>query len=212
MSFDDLLLFLREQLSERDVALAELLLRRNDAAEVTALMEEDAVRDRLAESSVSEQDFRSQLLYEQGMQAPNRFVSEWFAFNLNLNNVLAAAVCQKHGIDPAKAIVGEGEVADLLRTGQLAKSASLAAALPELGEILTLTEINDLMEREQRIDALRWQWLEEHATFHYFDIEAVLAYLLKASILHRWDDLNREQGEQIFRALIADMKRDVKLD
>lgn len=209
-SEQQLLSLMQEQLTESDWKQVELLRRKSDDASILALMEDESILDRFHETSLTEEDFRTQLLYEQGMHSRNKFVRAWFEFNLNLNNVLAAAVCQKHGYDPQKVIVGDNEVAQLLRRGGVAKNTNLAAALPELREIIALTEITNLLDREKHIDALRWQWLEENTRFNYFDIEAVLAYYLKTTILHRWDDLTREQGEQIFRNLLADMKRDVK--
>ena len=201
---------LQEQLSPGDWCLIELLRRKADDNLLREKFEQDEVQDRFHETSLSEADFLTQMLYEEGLRCKNKLLRRWFEFNLNLNNVLAAAVCQKHGYDPQKVIVGENEVAQLLRRGGVQKNVNLAAALPELKEIVSLTEITDLLEREKHIDALRWQWLEDNALFNYFDIDAVLAYYLKATILHRWDDLTKEKGEEVFRNLLADMKKDIK--
>ncbi|MBO4361184.1 MAG: DUF2764 family protein [Paludibacteraceae bacterium] len=207
-----LLELLDEQLSASDKELLALLRRKNDDEAVLALLEDDAVLDRKAELSLSDEDFRTQLLYEQGLKCKNKFVRDWFAYNMDVNNVLAAAVAIKHGMDVQKVIVGDNDVAQELRKGgSLGKNARLAALVPDLKEVAELAEIGDLLEREKHIDALRWQWLEERTLFEVFNIEAVLAYYLKAAILHRWDNLTVEQGEQVFRAMVADMKKGVNL-
>ena len=207
-----LLELLDEQLSASDKELLALLRRKNDDEAVLALLEDDAVLDRKAELSLSDEDFRTQLLYEQGLKCKNKFVRDWFAYNMDVNNVLAAAVAIKHGMDVQKVIVGDNDVAQELRKGgSLGKNARLAALVPDLKEVVELAEIGDLLEREKHIDALRWQWLEERTLFEVFNIEAVLAYYLKAAILHRWDNLTVEQGEQVFRAMVADMKKGVNL-
>ncbi|MBQ9705829.1 MAG: DUF2764 family protein [Paludibacteraceae bacterium] len=210
LPYDSLLSLLEEQMTPADFRLVKLLRRKNDDPVILSLMEDDAVQDRFRETSLTEDDFRTQLLYEQGMHCRNRFVRAWFEFNLNLNNVMAAAVCQKHGYNPEKVIVGDNEVAQLLRKGGVAKNANLAAVLPELKDIVAVSEIQNLLDRERHIDALRWLWIDEYTRFSYFRVDNVLAYFLQASILHRWDDLTREQGERIFRQLLADMKKDVK--
>ena len=210
LTYPDMLVLLREQLSADDWQLVELLQMKNDDPRIMDIWEQDAVRDRYEESSLSEEDYRTQLLYEYGMQSKCRFVRRWFEFNLNLNNVMAATICQKHGYEIDKAIVGDNEVAVLLRKGGVSKNSSLAASLPELKEIVALTEIDNLLERERAIDLLRWQWLDDETQFDYFEISNVLAYYLQATILHRWDDLTKDKGEQVFRDIIADMKRDVK--
>lgn len=209
LPYEDLLRLLEEQMSPSDFKLIGLLRKKNDDPDILALMEDDAVLDRFHETSLSEEDFRTQLLYEQGTRCRNKFVSAWFSFNLNLNNVLAAAVCLKHGYDPEKVIVGDNEVAQLLRKGNMLKNANLAALLPDLKEMVAVSERDNLLDREKHIDALRWQWIEETTRFKYFEVDNVLAYYLQAEILHRWDDLTREQGEKIFRALLADMKKDI---
>lgn len=212
LSLDALLELLEEQMSARDFQYISLLRKRNDDPSILAMMEDDAVKDRFAQTSLTEDDFRTQLLYEQGMHCHNKFLRSWFAYNLNLNNVLAAAICQKHGYDVQKAVVGDNEVAEILRNGGMGKNQTLAALLPDLKEMIAVSEIQDLLEREKHIDALRWQWLEQATLFEYFELDNVLAYYLQSEILHRWDNLTREQGEQIFRSLLADMKRDVHFD
>ena len=211
-SQEALLELLDEHLSASDKDLLALLRRKNDDEAILALMEDDAVQDRKAELSLSDEDFRTQLLYEQGLKCKNKFVREWFAFNMDVNNVLAAAVASKHNMDVSKVVVGDNEVAQELRKGgALGKNARLAALVPDLKEVAEIAEIGNLLDREKHIDALRWQWLEDRTLFEVFNIEAVLAYYLKASILHRWDNLTVEQGEQVFRDLVADMKKGVNL-
>ena len=212
LPFDKLLVLFQEQMPPADWQYIEMLRKTKDDADIIAMMDDDVVLDRFHETSLSEDDFRTQLLYEQGMRSKNKFVRAWFEFNLNLNNVLAAAVCQKHGYDPDKVIVGDNEVAQMLRKGGVGKNSNLAAVLPELKDIIAVSAIDNLLDREKHIDALRWQWLDNYTLFKYFELDNVLAYYLQASILHRWDDLTREQGVQIFRALLADMKRDVHFD
>lgn len=212
-SEEKLLELLDEHLSASDKELLALLRRRNDDEAILALLEDDAVQDRKAELSLSDEDFRTQLLYEQGMKCRNKFVREWFAYNMDVNNVLAAAVALKHDMDVQKVIVGDNEVAQELRKGgSLGKNARLAALVPDLREVVEIAEIGNLLDREKRIDALRWQWLEDRTLFEVFNIEAVLAYYLKASILHRWDNLTVEEGEKVFRDLVADMKKGIKLE
>lgn len=197
---------IRENLSGKDAELFELVAMQPDdekiSTKLAALQEE-------GELPLREEDMRWQLVYEEGLKAKNPFVREWFAYNLLLNNVLTAVICRKHGFDVKKAIVGEGEVQDMLRTSTQ-RDFGLNAVLDDAEAILRLCEVEDLYEREKKTDALRWAWLEEKTLFNYFEIENVLAYYLRAKMLYRWDLLNVEEGTKVFKALIADMKRDVK--
>lgn len=197
-------------LTARDLRLFREVQMQPSDDEITALLpkEDEETEEK---SPLSESDQRWQLVYARGARSTNAFVREWYAFNLNLNNVLTAAICRKHGFDVKKAIVGEGAIQDALRTSH-ARDFGLQDSFEELDDILRLSEIDDLYEREKKTDALRWRWLEEHTFFHYFEVENVLAYYLMAKMLYRWDILNVEEGQKVFRALIADMKRDVHFD
>ena len=147
-----------------------------------------------------------------GLKADNRFIRAWFTFNQNMNNVLVAQICRKHGFDVKQKIVGEGEVAEHLRTHTSQKDFGLSEVMDDYQEILALAQIDDLMAREKAIDAIRFAWLQDRTEFDYFSAEMVFAYYLEAVMLHRWSLLTIEEGEKVFRALVADMKKGIKLD
>jgi hypothetical protein len=84
--------------------------------------------------------------------------------------------------------------------------------IDNLPEIMALLDIDNLMEREKRLDAMRFAWLEQKTLFVNFSLDNVLAYWLMCSMLNRWSVLTVEQGEQVFRDMVADMKKGVQLD
>ena len=97
----------------------------------------------------------------EGLKARNRFVREWFAFNQDMNNVLVAQICRKHGFDAKTQIIGEGEVAEQLRTHVNQKDFGLNEVTGDWTEILALAGIEDLMQREKAQDAIRFTWLQD---------------------------------------------------
>ena len=149
---------------------------------------------------------------EQGLKSSNKFVRAWFSFNQDMNNVLVAQICRKHGFDPKQQIVGQGEVAEQLRTHTTQKDFGLNEVMDDATELLALAQIEDLMQREKAMDAIRFEWLQNRTEFDFFSAEMVFAYYLEAVMLHRWSILTVEEGERIFRELVADMKKGVRLD
>ena len=149
---------------------------------------------------------------EAGLKAKNRFVRAWFAFNRDMNNVLVAQICRKHGFDPKQQIVGEGEVAEQLRTHLQQKDFGLNEVMDDPQELLALAQIEDLMQREKTMDAIRFEWLQSRTEFDFFSAEMAFAYYLEAQMLHRWSLLTVEEGERVFRELVKEMKKGVKLD
>ena len=59
----DLLALLEEQMTPSDWQYILQLRKRGDDADIKALMQDDAVLDRFHQTSLSEDDFRTQLLY-----------------------------------------------------------------------------------------------------------------------------------------------------
>ena len=219
ISMESLLTLLSESLSEKDLEALHVLQMRNDDEVILNLQEQynDSYIGRPdwwddAINRLSEEDLRTQLLYEYGKQNKCRFVRKWFAYNQDLNNVMVATICRKHGFDVSKAIIGHNEVAEILRKNLPQKDFGLAGVMDNLPEIMAIVEVENLREREKRLDAIRFIWLEDTTRFNVFSIENVLAYYLEALMLHRWSILTIEEGEKVFRELVADMKKGVKLD
>ncbi len=143
-----------------------------------------------------------------------RFVRDWQDFNRDLNNVLTAHICRKHGLDPRKNIIGDNELALQLKRpeSQKLKDFGLTGTIDSLPEILAVAEIDNLMDREKHIDALRFLWLEERTRMIFFSLENVLAYYLMNEMLCRWDILTVEKGEKVFRNIVAEMKSGIKFE
>lgn len=156
------------------------------------------------------EDFLAALYYKYGMQCKNKFVAEWFEFNLNINNILTALTCRKYGWDIKSAIVGDNVVAETIRNSVSARDFNLKAEIDYFDALVNISETANLLDREHRIDALKWNWLEENTFFSSFSIEKVLSFWLRCELMHRWDNLSMEEGAEIFRQMINDLKKDVK--
>ena len=156
------------------------------------------------------EDFLAALYYKYGMQCKNKFVADWFEFNLNINNILTALTCRKYGWDIKSAIVGDNVVAETIRMSASARDFNLKGEIDYFDTLLSISETANLLERERRIDSLKWNWLEEQTFFCSFSIERVLSFWLRCELMHRWDNLSMEEGAEIFRQMINDLKKDVK--
>ena len=72
-------------------------------------------------------------------------------------------------------------------------------------------EIDELVEREKKIDLLKWNWLEDEVFFHYFTIERIFVFLLRLEMIGRWISLDKEKGSELFRQLIQSLKEQVQI-
>lgn len=215
-------------LNKRDAELNSLgNLTADDWTELTALIQETETpadsrlqpylhqffkainSDKFSQENSSREDYLAALYYGQALQSKNKFIHDWFEFNLNINNILTGVACRKHGFDVKSLVVGSNEVAVAVRQSN-ARDFGLTGTFAELDTILKIAEEQNLLEREKKIDALKWQWLEDKTFFHYFSVERILAFVLKVQMIERWKLLSVENGSRIFRALLAGMKEGVK--
>ncbi|NDV46694.1 DUF2764 family protein [Paludibacter sp. 221] len=162
-------------------------------------------------NGISDEDYLAGLYYEYAMQNNNEFLHNWFEFNLNINNLLAAIACRKYGFEPQQYIIGNNEIAQILRKSN-ARDFGLTGIFDELDAVVKISEESNLLSREKQIDELKWNWLEEHTFFDYFTIERVLSFVLKCELINRWKPLTQEKGTKIFRELLDSLKEDVRFD
>lgn len=168
----------------------------------------DFIRTYYAESTEAgpmAADVLSSYYYKYAMQADNRFVSRWFGLNLDLNNILTAMTARKYKLPVAQAVIGDGEVAEALRTNN-SRDFGLAGSFDRMEEIQHIAETGNLVEREHKIDALRWGWLEDESFFDYFGVEKLFAFLVKNQIVARWLNLDAEVGSEMLRSMVAEMQ------
>ena len=71
--------------------------------------------------------------------------------------------------------------------------------------ISAITDEPNIVEKERKIDAIRWSEAEEIAVFDYFDINYILSYLVKANIVARWTLLSPEVGRQMLNRFIESL-------
>lgn len=150
-------------------------------------------------------DRLSSYYYAYAMESENTFVSEWFRFNLDVNNIFAALTARKYGLNVASCVVGDGEVAEALRTNG-SRDFGLGGTFERMEEVMRIFDTGDLVEREHQTDALRWKWLDDMSFFNFFGVEKIFGFLVKNSIVERWMKLDANIGATMLRSMIAQMK------
>ena len=158
-------------------------------------------------------DFEDKLYgfyYDYAIKCGNKFVSTWFELNLNVNNILAALTARKYKMEISKVPVGNNLIADALRTSN-ARDFGLADELEYFDQLVRINDTVDLVEREKKIDMLKWFWLEENTFFNYFSIEKIFVFLMKLEMIERWVSLDKEKGNELFRKLIDQLKNEVQI-
>ena len=151
------------------------------------------------------EDVLSAYYYDYATKCSNGFVAGWFTFNRNVNNILVAFSARKYKMNIAEAVIGDGEIAEALRTSG-ARDFGLTGALDYFESVQRLSENSRLLERERLLDDIRWKWLEDNSVFNYFSVERLFVFLVKLSIIERWAKLDADKGMQRYNEMIAELK------
>ncbi|MFR9504035.1 MAG: DUF2764 family protein [Rikenellaceae bacterium] len=150
--------------------------------------------------------------YRECASSSSRFLKEWSEIDRNLRNISAAITARLTDTAIDQVVVGEGEIADSLRRSSAADF-GLRGELPYIDTLITA--INDepnIVEKEHKIDNIRWAEVEEASTFDYFTISAVMAYLVKLNIVARWAELDPTRGREMLKRLMQELSANDKIN
>lgn len=159
---------IREQLSARDAAVLDTLLAGYDPEQMTP-------------------EF-----YARALRHKDRFIREWFAFDLDLRNAAVAWLNRSLGRPAGQDQIlpeGRGET-----------------EFPELGAVENVLADSDILRRERGLDELRWSKIDELTMMDWFDLDAILGFVARLKIIDRWIQLDPDAGRAFFRRLVEDIQ------
>lgn len=164
-SFETYVDWIKSQLSEADIKVVDRLL--------DGYKDENLTRE----------------FYEAALKDGNRFLKEYYTFDLNVRNgkarFLNKAFERPLDQDTIK-----------LETGEFPEG-------PKLEEALNAP---DLLSRERGLDSLMWDKINEITTFDYFDLEVILGFIARLHIIGRWFALDEKTGREMFRRLVDEVR------
>ena len=135
----------------------------------------------------------------------SRFLRAWSEFDRTLRNVMAALAARAASRPVEEVVVGGGDVAEHLQRSSAADF-GLRGELPFIDSVIAaMNDEANLMEKERKIDLVRWEEASELATFDYFNINAILSYLVRINIVARWARLDAARGREMFNRLLAEL-------
>lgn len=130
--------------------------------------------------------------YAKAFSCGNRFIREYFTFDLGLRNEKVRYLNAKLGRESMKDVVvldPDGE-------------------MPEFEDAATVAEVlsvKNLLEREKALDELVSSKIDSLTVFDYFDLDVILGFIAKMNIYSRWFLLDEQQGRLKFKAIVDDL-------
>lgn len=143
--------------------------------------------------------------YQTVAETQNSFVQQWFDFQLNVRNLLAALNCRKFDLPLEDQVVQTNDLAAQLLKNK-SKDFGLSKQFPEIEPILKALEQEDIVEQERQLDALAWNKAEELSAGAHFAIENILSFALRLQLAHRWKAIEGVESETIFKDLVQNLQ------
>ena len=159
---------IREQLSEHDNALVDLLLSGFESENLDAGF------------------------YAAALAHKNRFIREYFGYDLDLRNVKVEYLNKSLGRPDGMDLVVPPGMEDHSFEGRQ--------------EVTAVLQGEDILKRERGLDDLMWKKIDEITVMDVFDIEAILGFIAKLKIIERWEKLDPATGSELFRKLVEEIR------
>ena len=128
--------------------------------------------------------------YQKAAASKNRFIREYFDFDGRLRNIKVQYLAKHLGKN------GDSYLVDLPE-----------ADFDEENSIRNILEDADFVEREKKMDELKWEKASDIARMDYFNMNAILAFLVKAKTVQRWAELDPVKGQEMFKKLVQEIRR-----
>ncbi len=131
--------------------------------------------------------------YEAALSHDNRFIREYFSFDLNVRNAKVRYLNTALGRPAEKDAVSISGV-------------KTEEEFPEAGAVESVLALTDILARERGLDDLMWNKIDSITLFNYFDINVILGFIAKLHIVARWYRLDEQTGREMFRKLVDEVR------
>ena len=127
--------------------------------------------------------------YAKAAESKNRFIREYFDFDGRLRNLKVQYLAKRLGKQ------GDNYLVELPE-----------ADFEEEKLIMDILADADFVQREQKMDELKWEKASDIARLDYFNMNAILAFMVKAKTVQRWAELDPAKGQEMFKKLVNEIK------
>ena len=134
-------------------------------------------------------------------RSKSKFLRQWSDIDRTLRNITAVSQARKTGIDPSGMVIGDGPVEKQLLSSQ-SSDFGIRDDFKYAEQLFQVLDTPDFVERERKMDTLRWSIAENLAEFEYFTLSTVMAFCVKMNIVYRWEALDRAEGRDRFRLIV----------
>lgn len=165
------------------------------------------IREQLSEKDAKTLDFLlsayapdmpDAAFYLEAQKSHSRFIREFFALDLGVRNAKVEYLNRSLGRPEGTDVVNPDPEQDLPEFDQK----------PEVDAIL---ETDDILGRERALDNFFWKSADALTVLDVFDLDLILAFVVKLKQVERWLKLDEATGRELFRKLVKEIKENTKI-
>lgn len=138
--------------------------------------------------------------YLKALTHKDRFIREYFRFDLNVRNAKVKYLNKALGRPADKDVLSfpEGTPEQVLEF--------ISEEFEEATALDNVLGAGDILSRERGLDDLMWAKIDNLTLFNYFDIDVILGFIAKLNIVARWFKLDEQTGREMFKRLVDEVR------
>ena len=167
--------------------------------------------DKLQDMKVSEwEKLLLKYFYQEVLSTGDEFLTKYYAFELNLKNIIATINSRTYGLQTHHELVGEEAI-----NQQLIKSAAadfnLTNEYPFINELSEAINTKNPDLIEYQVQKILWHFIDELAGFSFFNTHRLLGYVVQLLMIRRIFNLKKEEGKERLNELTNKMMENFEL-
>jgi hypothetical protein len=132
----------------------------------------------------------------------NPVIREVLTTLMDVRMITTALRRRRRGLDPPP--LGLGRWFEHIRGHFHEPDFGLGRVFPHLAELAPLLEHGDVLDVDQRLRRLTWEYFKRRADDYYFSFEAVVLYVARWALIAQAQQLQAERGRRIFEELVTE--------
>ena len=132
-------------------------------------------------------------LYRRAAGCGNAFIRHFFELDLGVRNAK---------VEYLNRTLGRPEGTDVL----IPYPEKDTDAFEQKAEVDAILEGNDILARERGVDDFYWKAVDALTVMDVFNLDVILAFVVKLKLVERWLRLDESAGRELFRKLVKEIK------
>lgn len=147
-------------------------------------------------------DSQYEAYYDYLGEKDSDFFKSYSLFESSMRKVIAAFRARSQGLDMETCIPGSDEITETIFANRTASDLGLKNIFPYIGELVEVFK-EDTINREKKLDRIRFSFLENFTVEDPFKEGCVYAYIFQLLLLERWQMMDKEKGKQIVSNIVT---------